>query len=155
MYLCGLRKHNCQPFCGPEGRFHCSDSMCSLQPALFSYLDACERGFWVCWKLSAAVAIKPDCCCPPAVVSIFTDSAACVLSFYQSTPLHTIQKRLAHCISQKLQCSSSFTNAGGWQQLCVCVCMCVCVYVSVCVWTAAPKMGQQPVRRRGEVFFYT
>ena len=24
----------------------------------------------------------------PAVVSIFTDSAACVLSFYHSTPLH-------------------------------------------------------------------
>ena len=38
-------------------------------------------------KLSAAVAIKPDCCRPPAVVSIFTDSAACVLSFY-APPLH-------------------------------------------------------------------
>ena len=38
-------------------------------------------------KLSAAEQIKPDCCRTPAVVSIFTDSAACVLSFY-TTPLH-------------------------------------------------------------------
>ena len=38
-------------------------------------------------KLSAAEQIKPDCCRTPAVVSIFTDSAACVLS-YHSTPLH-------------------------------------------------------------------
>ena len=38
-------------------------------------------------KLSAAVAIKLDCCRPSVVVSIFTDSAACVLSFYDSTPL--------------------------------------------------------------------
>ena len=52
-----------------------------------SLIYACEWGFWVCWKLSAAVAIKSDCCRPPAVVSIFTDSAACVLSFYHSTPL--------------------------------------------------------------------
>ena len=39
-------------------------------------------------KLSAAEQVKPDCCRTPAVVSIFTDSAACVLSFYHSTPLH-------------------------------------------------------------------
>ena len=38
MYLCGPRKHNCQPFCGPEGRFYCSDSVCSLRPVPFSYL---------------------------------------------------------------------------------------------------------------------
>ena len=38
MYLCGPRKHSCQPFCGPEGRFYCSDSVCSLRPAPFSYL---------------------------------------------------------------------------------------------------------------------
>ena len=38
-------------------------------------------------KWSAAEQIKPDCCRTPAVVSIFTDSAACVLSFYHSTPL--------------------------------------------------------------------
>ena len=39
-------------------------------------------------KLSAAERIKLDCCRTPAVVSIFTDSAACVLSFHHSTPLH-------------------------------------------------------------------
>ena len=38
-------------------------------------------------KLSAAEQIKPDCCRTPAVVSIFPDSAACVLSFY-APPLH-------------------------------------------------------------------
>ena len=36
--MCGPGKHNCQPFCGPEGRFDCSDSVCSLRPAPFSYL---------------------------------------------------------------------------------------------------------------------
>ena len=36
--MCGPGKHNCQPFCGPEGRFYCSDSVCSLWPAPFSYL---------------------------------------------------------------------------------------------------------------------
>ena len=55
-----------------------------------SLIYAYEWGFWVCWKLSAAVAIKPHCCRTPAVVSIFTDSAACVLSFYHSTPLHML-----------------------------------------------------------------
>ena len=38
LYLCGPRKHNCQPFCGPQGRFDCSDSVCSLRPAPLSYL---------------------------------------------------------------------------------------------------------------------
>ena len=38
MYLCGPGKHNCQPFCGPEGRFDCSDSVSSLRPAPFFYL---------------------------------------------------------------------------------------------------------------------
>ena len=47
-----------------------------------------RKGFWVCWKLFAAEQIKPDCCRTLAVVSIFPDSAACVLSFYHSTPLH-------------------------------------------------------------------
>ena len=36
--MCGPRKHNCQPFCGPEGRSDCSDIVCSLRPAPFSYL---------------------------------------------------------------------------------------------------------------------
>ena len=54
-------------------------------------MPACEWGFWVCWKLSAAEQIKPDCCRTPAgVVPIFPDSAACVLSFYHSTPLHIL-----------------------------------------------------------------
>ena len=71
MYLCGPRKHNCQPFCGPEGGFDCSDSVCSLRPAPFSYLWVRVRILCVCWKLSAAEQIKPDCCHTPAVVSIF------------------------------------------------------------------------------------
>ena len=87
MYLCGPRKHNCQPLCGPEGRFYCSDSVCSLRPALFSYLCVRVR-IWGCWKVVCCCRIKPDCCRTPAVVSIFTDSAACVLSFYHYTPLH-------------------------------------------------------------------
>ena len=37
-YLCGPRKCSCQTFCGPEGRFYCSNSVCSLWPAPFSYL---------------------------------------------------------------------------------------------------------------------
>ena len=37
MYL--PRKHNCQPFCGPEGRFDCSASVCSLWPAPFRLLS--------------------------------------------------------------------------------------------------------------------
>ena len=41
-------------------------------------------------KLSAAEQIKPDCCRTPAVVSILTDSAACVTVLLRSTtaPLH-------------------------------------------------------------------
>jgi len=69
VYLCGPGKHSCQPFCGPEGRFYCSDSVCSLWPAPFSYLCVSEWGLHVCWKLSAAEQVKPDCCHTPAVVS--------------------------------------------------------------------------------------
>jgi len=84
--LCAPRKHNCQPFCGPEGRFYCSDSVCSLRPVPFSYL--CVRVRILCvLKIVYCCRIKPDCRMP-AVVSIFTDSAACVLSFYHSTPSH-------------------------------------------------------------------
>ena len=39
-------------------------------------------------KLVCCCRIKPGCCLP-AVVSIFTESAACVLSFY-TPPLHYI-----------------------------------------------------------------
>ena len=69
MYLCGPGKHNCQPFCGPEGRFYCSDSVCSLWPAPFSYLCVSVMILCVCWKLSAAEQVKTDCCHTPAVVS--------------------------------------------------------------------------------------
>ena len=97
MYLCGPGKHSCQPFCGPEGRFYCSDSVCSLWPAPFSYLCVSVMILWVCWKLSAAEQVKTDCCNTPAIDHSlhFIDSAACVLSFDHSTPLHitiTIQR---------------------------------------------------------------
>ena len=69
MYLCGPGKHNCQPFCGPEGRFYCSDSVCSLWPLPFSYLCVSVMILCVCWKLSAAEQVKTDCCHRPAVVS--------------------------------------------------------------------------------------
>ena len=63
--MCGPRKHNCQPFCGPEGRFYCSDSVCSLRPAPFSYL--CVRVRILCvLKIVCCCRIKPDCrsaCC--------------------------------------------------------------------------------------------
>ena len=36
--MCGPRKHNSQPFCGPEGQFDCSYSVFSLRPAPLSYL---------------------------------------------------------------------------------------------------------------------
>ena len=52
-------------------------------------------------KLSAAEQVKPDCRCTPAVVSIFTDSAACVLSFY-APPLHYIE---AECSCGLITCS--------------------------------------------------
>ena len=39
----------CQPFCGPEGRFYCSDSVCnSLWPAPFSYLCVSVMILFVC-----------------------------------------------------------------------------------------------------------
>ena len=86
MYLCGPGKHNCQPFCGPEGRFYCSDSVCSLWPAPFSYLCVSVRILCVCWKLSAAEQVKTDCWHTPAVVSTLLTPlpVSCPLT----TPLH-------------------------------------------------------------------
>ena len=86
MYLCGPGKHNCQPFCGPEGRFYCSDSVCSLWPAPFSYLCVSVMILCVCWKLSAAEQVKTDCCHTPAVVSTLLTPlpVSCPLT----TPLH-------------------------------------------------------------------
>ena len=87
MYLCGPGKHNCQPFCGPEGRFYCSDSVCSLWPAPFSYL---------CVSVMILGVLKTVCgwtsknwLLPYACWGLhFIDSAACVLSFDHSAPLH-------------------------------------------------------------------
>ena len=86
MYLCGPGKHNCQPFCDPEGRFYCSDSVCSLWPAPFSYLCVSVRILWVCWKLSAAEQVKTDCCHTPAVVSTLLTPLP--VSCHLTTPLH-------------------------------------------------------------------
>ena len=61
----------------------CSDSMCSL-----SLIYACEWGFCVCWKLSAAEQIKPDCCRTPAVVSNLLTPLP--VSCPSTTPLHYI-----------------------------------------------------------------
>ena len=89
MYLCGPGKHNCQPFCGPEGRFYCSDSVCSLWPAPFSYLCVSVMILCVCWKLCGWTSknwLLPYACCGLH----FIDSAACVLSFDHSTPLQLV-----------------------------------------------------------------
>jgi len=91
VYLCRSRKHNCQPFCGPEGWSDCSDSVCSLWPAPLSYLCTRVRILGVL-KTVCCCTVNPDCCPPPAVVSIFTDSAACVLSFYAPPP-HYIKNK--------------------------------------------------------------
>ena len=88
MYLCGPGKHNCQPFCGPEGRFYCSDSVCSLWPAPFSYLCVSVMILCVCWKLSAAGQVKTDCWHTPAVVSTLLTPLPGSLSC--STPLRSI-----------------------------------------------------------------
>ena len=55
-----------------------------------SLIYACAWGFWVCWKLSAAEKVKPDCCHTPAVVSTLLTPlpVSCPLT----TPLHYIQK---------------------------------------------------------------
>ena len=51
-----------------------------------SLIYACEWGFWVCWKLSAAEQIKPDCCHTPAVVSNLLTPLPGSLSFYAPPP---------------------------------------------------------------------
>ena len=67
--MCGPRKHDCQPFCGPEGRFYCSNSVFPAARAVLLSMRASED-FGCAEKLSAAEQIKPDCCRTPAVVSI-------------------------------------------------------------------------------------
>ena len=116
MYLCGPRKHNCQPFCGPKGRFYCSDSVCSLRPAPFSYLRVRVRILGVL-KIVCGWANKtwllPYACCGLQ----FIDSAACVLSFY-TPPLHYIKSAwklaLSMCIiNASLHCCI-VTVQQGW-----------------------------------------
>ena len=86
MYLCGPGKHSCQPFCGPEGRFYCSDSVCSLWPAPFSYLCVSVMILGVLKTVcgwTSKTWLLPYACCGLH----FIDSAACVLSFDHSAPL--------------------------------------------------------------------
>ena len=87
MYLCGPGKHgNCQPFCGPEGRFYCSDSVCSLWPAPFSYL--CVSVMILCVLKTVCGWTSKNWLLPYACCGLhFIDSAACVLSFDHSAPL--------------------------------------------------------------------
>ena len=61
---------------------------CGLRRSL---IYACEWGFWVCWKLSAAEQVKPDCRHMPAVVSTLLTPlpVSCPLT----TPLHYTTKR--------------------------------------------------------------
>jgi len=67
LYLCGPRKHNCQPFCGPEAWSDCRDSvmyqLCTLRPAPLSCLCLQVRILGVLDK----TWLQP----PPAVVLLF------------------------------------------------------------------------------------
>ena len=87
MYLCGPGKHSCQPFCGPEGRFYCSDSVCSLWPAPFSYL--CVSVMILCVLKTVCGWTSKNWLLPYACCGLhFIDSAACILSFDHSAPRH-------------------------------------------------------------------
>ena len=81
VYLWGPRKHNRQPFCVQRGDFIVAIACVPCGPRR-SLIYACAWGFWVCWKLSAAEQIKPDCCHTPAVVSILLTPLPGSLSFY-------------------------------------------------------------------------
>ena len=85
-----------------------------------SLIYACEWGFWVCWKTVCCCRIKPLWCRLPAVVSIFTDSAAWVTVLLHSTaPLHMNCpfERLKVClqmVSLELTCRSTFRMMDQW-----------------------------------------
>ena len=92
MYLCGPGKHNCQPFCGPEGRFYCSDSVCSLWPAPFSYL--CVSVMIVCVLKTVCGWTSKNWLLPYACCGLhFIDSAACVLSCRRRHTIPTLALR--------------------------------------------------------------
>ena len=94
MYLCGPRKHSCQPFCGPEGRFYCSDSVCSLWPAPFSYLCVRVR-IWGVLKIVCGWESKtwllPYACC--GLHFIHSAAWVTVLLLRSTTPLHKQQHK--------------------------------------------------------------
>ena len=62
-----------------------------------SLIYACEWGFWVCWKLSAAEQVKSDCCHTPAVVSTLLTPLPVSCSL--TTPLHYIYIYTPYTIS--------------------------------------------------------
>ena len=122
--MCGPRKHNCQPFCGPEGRFDCSDSVFSLRPAPLSYL---------CVRLRILDVLKIVCCCRIKPVCrrsllwsrFLTDSAACVPSFY-APPLHynnnnkreLIERvrylKALYNLKKNIQCTNTHNYTNQW-----------------------------------------
>ena len=71
------------PFCGPEGRFDCSESVFLAARAALLSVRASEH--FVCTE-NLLLGINPDCR-TPAVVSLLADSAACL---HHSTPLLTL-----------------------------------------------------------------
>ena len=61
--------------------------MCSLQPTPFSYLCVQVRILGVL-KIVCCWTIKPNCHLCLLWSRFLTDSSACILSFYHTTPLH-------------------------------------------------------------------
>ena len=136
MYLCGPGKHNCQPFCGPEGRFYSSDSVCSLWPAPFSYL--CVSVMILCVLKTVCGWTSKNWSLPYACCGLhFIDSAACVLSFDHSTPLHlrfmsfwfnNISVELSFSTWIRVERDGSRARESRtiqWMSECVDVCVCV------------------------------
>ena len=81
-----------------------------------SLIYACAWGFWVCWKLSAAEQIKPDCCRTPAVVSILTDSAARVIVLLRSTTPLQLYHRFIDINYNRYSAFKTFLITVHWKQ---------------------------------------
>ena len=67
-----------------------------------SLIYACEWGFWVCWKLSAAEQIKPDCCLRLLWSPFYWLRGLCPVLLRSTTPLHQCPGTLhfhCHCDS--------------------------------------------------------